>query len=110
MDKKNQYLNPNVDIFEAEKEITLIIDLAGVPPEALDIQVNGDILSILGTFDQSLQNILGESSISAYKREFTLSKELDTNCIKADLKNGVLQLVLTKFSKPATRKIEVQVI
>ena len=53
----------------------------------------------------------GNSDVSTtrYRRSFTLSKELDLDNIRAELKNGELTLHLPKRAEMQPRKIEVSV-
>lgn len=104
----SEYLNPAADIYEAEKEITLFLDLPGVQHENLDVQINEDNLTIQGTLNKDLQSAIEEQSETRFKRIFTLSKELDTSHIDADLKDGVLHLIIPKKEDIQPRKIEVR--
>ena len=42
---------PAVDIYETERELTLLADMPGVPLEKIDIDLNDDQLTIRGTVD-----------------------------------------------------------
>jgi HSP20 family molecular chaperone IbpA len=45
----------------------------------------------------------------AYRRQFTLSRELDATHIEASLKDGVLKLAIPKTEEAKPRRIEVRV-
>ena len=47
--------------------------------------------------------------MSRYRRTFTLSKELDTGKVSAELANGVLKLRIPKAEHAQPRRIEVKV-
>jgi len=104
---------PPVDIFEDEGGITLLADLPGVSRERLGVRVDGDSLSIEGTADitgpREMELAYGEAQPSVYRREFSLSRELDASRIEAQLKDGVLRLTIPKSEDARPRRIEVRV-
>ncbi len=53
--------------------------------------------------------VYGEAHVPAYRREFTLSRELDASRIEAQLKDGVLRLTIPKAEEARPHRIEVQV-
>jgi HSP20 family protein len=102
---------PDVDIFESEKEITLLADMPGVTAEKLSIDLRDDELTLIGEteFDggESEKPIIIEYGVGKYYRQFTLSEVIDQSKISAELKEGVLRLVLPKVEKATPRKITV---
>lgn len=104
---------PPVDIFEDEAGITLLADLPGVSRERLGIRVDGHALLIEGTAEVAgpdrMEMVYGEAQVPAYRREFTLSRELDASRIEAQLKDGVLRLTIPKAEEARPRRIEVRV-
>lgn len=106
-------LLPRVDVFEDERGITLLADLPGVPREQLDIKVDGETLTIEGavatTTPAGLQPGYVELRVPRYRRSFTLSRELDSGHIEANLKDGVLNLRIPKQAHAQPRRVNVQV-
>jgi HSP20 family protein len=104
---------PPVDVFEDESGITLLADLPGVSRERLGVRVDGDSLQIEGTVDvagpKDMEIVYGEAQVPAYRRDFTLSRELDASRIEAQLKDGVLRLTIPKAEEARPRRIEVRV-
>ncbi|MBG9390572.1 Hsp20/alpha crystallin family protein [Caenimonas aquaedulcis] len=103
---------PPIDIFEDESGITLMADLPGVSRENLHVRVDGETLVIEAdakvAAPPELELIYGEAQLNAYRRQFTLSRELDTGRIDAQLKNGVLQLTIPKSEEAKPRRIEIR--
>ena len=103
---------PPVDIFEDEAGITLLADLPGVTRDRLSVRVDGDSLLIEGTVEvagpKEMDIVYGEAQVPAYRREFTLSRELDAGRIEAQLKDGVLRLAIPKAEEARPRRIEVK--
>jgi HSP20 family protein len=107
------FVIPPVDVFENENAITLLADLPGVTKEQLNLRVDGDSLVIEATATiasgpQEMELVYGELQCPAYRRQFTLSRELDTARIEAQLRDGVLHLTIPKAEAARPRRIEVQ--
>lgn len=104
---------PVVDVLEDEQGITLYADLPGVPREGLDVKVEGDSLTIEGRValpvSEGLSPLYAEVRTARFRRAFTLSRELDTRQIDAQLKDGVLRLRVNKHEQAQPRRIQVQV-
>jgi HSP20 family molecular chaperone IbpA len=102
---------PAIDVFEDASGITLLADMPGVPKEQLDLKVEGEALLIEGGVrprtPDGLEAIYAEVRAPSYRRSFTLSRELDTNRIEANLKDGVLRLRIPKQAHAQPRRIEV---
>lgn len=107
------FVVPPVDVFENDAGITLLADLPGVSRDKLGIRVDGDSLFIEGTVSaggpDQMELIWGEAQIPSYRRQFTLSRELDSTRIEATLKDGVLKLSIPKLEEARPRRIEVRV-
>lgn len=106
-------LLPPVDVIEDSTGIWLYADMPGVAKDKLHLQVDADTLTIEGELGlplpEGMEASHTEVGLSRYRRMFTLSKELDTAKISADLANGVLKLRIPKAEHAQPRRIEVQV-
>ena len=73
--------------------------------------MENDILTIEGRIDfskyEGLQPIYTEYNIGHYVRSFQISSKLEQGKISAELKDGVMTLVLPKAEKAKPRKINV---
>lgn len=102
---------PAVDVFEDAAGITLLADMPGVPKEQLELKVEGDTLLIEATVQtptpDGLEAVYAEVRVPRYRRSFTLSRELDTTRIEANLKDGVLTLRIPKQAHAQPRRIPV---
>jgi len=103
---------PAVDIFETDKEITLLADIPGVEAKNLNIDLRDDTLTFTGIIEPAEgadeEDILIEYEVGTYYRQFTLSEVIDQSKIDAQLKNGVLRLHLPKVEKATPRQITVK--
>lgn len=103
-------VSPAIDVFEDTNGITLLADLPGVPRDQLAIHLDGDALVIEGSVapaSDGLKPLWAELEVARYRRTFTLSRELDTSRIEANLKDGVLTLRIPKQSHAQPRRITV---
>jgi HSP20 family molecular chaperone IbpA len=103
---------PPVDIFETDREITVLADMPGVSADGIKIDLQNDVLTISGDVkpweDAGESDVLVEFEIGKYYRQFTLSEIIDQNKIEAGLENGVLRLNLPKSEKALPRQIAVK--
>ena len=108
---EHSYARPPVDIAENESGFILFADLPGVSKDDLTVRVDGDTLVIEGVLraptPEKMDLVYGEAQFSAYRRQFTLSRELDCSRIEANLKNGVLKLTIPKTEDAKPRRIQV---
>lgn len=102
---------PAIDVFEDASGITLLADMPGVPKDQLELNVEGEALLIEGSVQprtpDGLEAIYAEVRAPRYRRSFTLSRELDTSRIEANLKDGVLRLRIPKQAHAQPRRIAV---
>jgi HSP20 family protein len=103
---------PAVDIFETETGLTLLADMPGVKTKDLDIDLRDDILTLAGRVAHpegaDEVDVIREYRTGKYVRQFTVSEAIDQSKISAQLKDGVLRLVLPKAEKTVPRKITVK--
>jgi HSP20 family protein len=106
------FVVPPVDVFENEAGITLLADLPGVSRDRLGVRVDGESLTVEASAvtaqPEGMELVYGEAQYPSYRRQFTLSRELDTSRIEATLKDGVLKLTIPKMEEAKPRRIEVR--
>jgi HSP20 family protein len=109
--EQEMYLRPVVDIYEDVSGITLKADLPGVSKERLDVQVDGDTLIVQGgvaiDMPEDMDATYADVNATRYRRSFTLSRELETDKVSAEIKNGELTLSVPKRAELQPRKIEI---
>lgn len=106
-------LTPPVDVVEDAGGITLYADLPGVPREKLNLHVEADTLTIEAesglSVPEDLKTSHTEVGLGRFHRVFTLSKELDTEKVSAELAQGVLKLRIPKAEHAKPRRVNVEV-
>ncbi|AAN68920.1 MULTISPECIES: Hsp20/alpha crystallin family protein [Pseudomonas] len=109
---ETQTLLPRVDVFEDENGIQLFADFPGGPKDHLVVNVEGDTLvlegEIMPQLSEQLEAVYAEVQLSRFRRAFTLSSELDTTRIDAELRDGVLNVRVPKHAHAQPRKIVVK--
>lgn len=103
---------PATDIYEAENELSVILEMPGVEKKNVDIRVEDGVLSVEGRLDlakyQGLQPLYTEYNIGHYARSFRLSSKIDQNKIAAEMTDGVLSLKLPKVEEAKARTIQIR--
>jgi HSP20 family molecular chaperone IbpA len=102
---------PQTDIFETSEALTLVLEMPGVDKGSVEVKVESDVLNIEGRVDFSnydgLQPLYTEYNVGHYARSFRLSSKIEQDGISAELRDGVMTLLLPKAEKAKARKIEV---
>ena len=106
---------PVVDVNETASDVSVMVEMPGIDPSAVDITYENDILTIKGEKkstrkegDTETRYHLVERSFGSFARSFRLPKGLDESKIDAQYANGVLTIRLPKAAVPAARKIEIK--
>lgn len=103
---------PAVDIYEEGKQWVVKADIPGVEPKDIDVQVTDDGLKIAAeTVSEEKTEDKGyyrsERRFGAFRRFIPLPAEVDPERVKANFRNGVLEVRMPK-SESSTRRIPVQ--
>ena len=104
---------PAFEIKESKDSFIFRADLPGVKESDLDVRLTQNRLSISGRRDSEKSDkgdtyYTYERSFGSFTRTFTLPEGVDTNRIKADLKDGVLTVELPKRPELQPKKVEVK--
>ncbi|HEX4620873.1 MAG TPA: Hsp20/alpha crystallin family protein [Myxococcaceae bacterium] len=106
--------SPAVDIYEDSEGVTLKFDLPEVDPKDVDVRLEDGTLTIRGERkfakeDKKENYHRIERSYGAFARSFSLPATLDFEKVKADSKNGVLNVFLPKRAEAKPKSIQVKV-
>lgn len=106
----NSDWSPAVDIKEEEKQFLLIADIPGVNSNDIDIQMEGNILTIKGEKNSELKNEHNdykriERKHGVFYRRFTMPEDVNADGIEAKCENGVLTVSIPKQEVVKPRKI-----
>lgn len=111
-EKRYPLVRPATDIIEREDGFHIFMDLPGVRREDLVIDLHDNELKVSGKAVHPTQakgeTLAMEFTSGEYTRTFTLSDAVNRENIKANMKNGVLELHLPKAEKLQPKRIEIQ--
>ncbi len=104
---------PAFEVKETKDAYIFKADLPGVKETDLEVTVAGDRLTIAGKREVEKQDkgdtyYTYERSYGSFSRLFTLPQGADADHAKAELKDGVLNLVVPKKAEVQARKIQVK--
>ena len=100
-----------VDLVREGDRYLLNADLPGVDPGSIDIDLDGNLLTIRAERTQAMHEhakwIVQERRGGSYYRQFTLGDGIDTESISATYEHGVLSVMIPISEKAKPRKIQV---
>jgi len=104
---------PAMDVSENDEAVTVKLELPGVDPKDVSIEVTGDILTIRGEKKQESEEKGKdfhrlERRYGAFQRSVRLPSSVDTQKVEATYKNGVLTITLPKREGAKRKRIEVK--
>ncbi|QIK64136.1 Hsp20/alpha crystallin family protein [Leucobacter viscericola] len=101
-----------VDLYRDNNAYVLNADLPGMDPGSIDVDVDGQILTIRANRTTARTDgvkwLAKERPAGSYLRQFSIGEGVDTTAISANYENGVLSLIIPMSEKAKPRKIEVQ--
>lgn len=102
---------PVTDIFETPEALTVVLEMPGVDRNSIEANVKDDIVTIEGRIDfskyEGMQPVYTEYNVGHYARSFQISNKVDQSKISAQMKDGVVTIVLPKAEQAKPRKIQV---
>ncbi|MFE2917617.1 Hsp20/alpha crystallin family protein [Kitasatospora indigofera] len=101
-----------LDAYRAGDEYVICLDLPGVDPEAIDIDVERNMVTVKAERrprqeGEGITWELSERPLGVFSRQVMLSDTLDPAGITADYDAGVLTLKIPVAEKAKPRKIEI---
>jgi len=106
-----RYFVPATDIFETEDALTVVMEVPGVGREAIDINLENNVLKIEAKIDPAkydgMEPLYTEYNVGHFSRSFTLSNKIDQQQISAKLEDGIMTLILKKVKEATPRRISI---
>lgn len=104
---------PLVDIRETEDALLMHAELPGIDKKDIKVDIKDGVLSLSGErkyekdiTEENVHRI--ERSYGKFSRSFSLPRNIDVDKVKAEIKDGVLELRLPKHEGAKAKNIEVQ--
>ena len=103
---------PDVDVFETEKDIVVRVEISGVRSEDLRVSVDGPVLRVSGVrapAESARVQRLHQMEIASgpFERRVAIPVAFDRERVTAHLADGFLTVMLTK-QVPVHRDVEVE--
>ena len=104
---------PSLDISETDKAVEVKLDVPGVTAKEIDIQLNGNLLTVSGERKEE-QEKKGktfhriERRYGNFSRSITLPCSVQEDEVAAEYRDGVLAITLPKTEEAKSRKITVK--
>jgi HSP20 family protein len=101
-----------LDAYRKGDEFIVVFDLPGVSPDAIDIDVERNVLTVRAerrplALDGDAQVQTAERPMGAFARQLFLGDALDTERIQAAYENGVLTLRIPVAEQAKPRKVQI---
>ena len=104
--------NPAVDLYEKDDHFVIKAELPGVDKKDIKIDLQDRLLTLSGerTYDNEVKEenyYRRERSYGKFQRAFTLPADVDSDKIKAEFKDGVLQIEVPKPEEKKAKQVTV---
>jgi len=103
----------NIDMYQTKDNVIIKSTIAGVRPEDIDITVANDMVTIKGSRKKE-ESIVQDDYFyqecywGNFARSVIIPVDIDSESIEADLKDGILTVIIPKAAKAKTKKVKVK--
>ena len=103
----------NIDMYQTKDNVIIKSTIAGVRPEDIDITVANDMVTIKGSRRKE-ENISQDDYFyqecywGNFSRSVIIPVDIDSEEIEADLKDGILTVIIPKAAKAKMKKVKVK--
>ncbi len=106
---------PPIDVYKKGEEIIIKAGIPGVNKENINISLLGNTLTIKGgkKKEEKIKNedyYHVEQYYGSFSRSISLPVEVDPEGMKANYKDGILEVILPKLKKAGTRENKVEIL
>lgn len=103
----------NIDMYQTKDNVIIKSTIAGVRPEDIDITVANDMITVKGSRKKEEavpqdDYFYQECYWGSFSRSVIVPVDIDSEHIEADLKDGILTVVISKAAKAKTKKVKVK--
>ena len=110
--EQTAYYTPLVDVVENNEAFVFQADLPGVKAGDVDVGFENGVLTIEGKVQPrqpaGQRYAWREYGVGHFYRSFTLNTPVDVEGVRAELRNGVLELYVPKSEHARPRKIQIK--
>lgn len=105
-------IEPATDVYETDEDVIVILELAGIADQEVEILVDGRDLTVRGE-RAALQGRPGrlysqmEICFGPFERALLLPSEVEPDAARASYRDGFLEIVLPKAKRQVTRQVRI---
>ena len=106
-------MTPSLDVTETDTTVEVRVDLPGVKPKDIDVQLNGNLLTLTGQREEQCEEKgrtfhRMERRCGSFSRSITLPCSVNESEVAAEYHDGVLSVTLPKTEESKAHKIKVK--
>ncbi|MFP4624734.1 MAG: Hsp20/alpha crystallin family protein [Gemmatimonadota bacterium] len=106
---------PSADVIEREDEIEVVMEIPGMRPDDIEIDLENNVLTVSGEKSEEREKEgkegryhLSERRYGRFNRSFVLPRDVEPDGIEARCQDGLLTIRVPKSERARRRRIEVQ--
>lgn len=105
---------PSVDVYETENKVVILIELAGVKEDEIEVTVDNKVVTIRGDrkdIKRGIRRTYSQMEIlwGPFERNIPLTTNVDVSQVKAYYESGFLEIVLPKLNDDKYRQVNIKV-
>jgi HSP20 family protein len=105
-------IEPATDVYETSDSVVVVVEIAGVKVEEIDISVEGKTLTVRGEREDRQRHLARlyhqmEICCGIFERSVVLPSEVDPQQASATYSDGMLAIVLPKVQQPLARRVRI---
>ena len=105
---------PAIDVYETDTDIVVLVEIAGLTPEDINVNIEGKKLAIKGERSDTKTNVKRsfyqvEIRRGSFERQITLPTTVDPNQTRAAYKDGLLEIVLAKVQERESPSVRIKI-
>jgi len=102
---------PSTNLYDAGNQLEMKAEVPGITKENMNIKIQGNYLELSGTrksdAPEGYKAHRIEREAASFTRSFTLPNDIDSEKVKASLKNGILTLALPKTEAAKPKQVTI---
>lgn len=104
---------PAIDVFETDAEVVVLVELAGVKEDEIEVTVHNGVLTIRGErkdIKQGIKRTYSQMEIlwGDFERAIILPANVNVDQIKAFYEAGILEIILPKSGEEKPRRVDIR--
>lgn len=105
---------PAIDVYETDKDIVVLVELAGIKEDEVEVIVHNDVLVVRGErkdIKQGIKRTYSQMEIlwGPFERDITLPASVNVEQIKAFYHHGFLEVILPKLNEEKLRRVDIKI-